>query len=132
MRFYRVDGRPAEKILEGPHTSEPIPAAELDCPYCYGEDEECELCEGEGFVYYDPENEEHAEIWKRQGISAFMDEKELINYFEFGNIVHEKDITQVVEIEGEEVDIGPDGESLIVPKEIKKIYTWGEFKKEVV
>lgn len=128
--FYRVERSSVEDFLEGPHYSEPITGAELDCPWCKGhgeipvefdpvtgewETEECEFCEGNGWVDYDPDLPEHRQLWRREGVSCFETPEELYEYFTSGMFLPEHLTEEVIIFAGEVVGEGLDGEPLVIP-----------------
>ena len=128
--FYRVERRSVEEFLAGPHYSEPITGAELDCPVCHGRGEvpvavdsatcemlteECQFCEGNGWVDYDPDLPEHRQLWRREGVSCFETPEELYEYFTSGMFLPEHLIEEVIIFAGEVVGEGLDGEPLVIP-----------------
>lgn len=142
--FYRVETSPDQEFLAGPHFSEPVWLADLECPRCYGEGEHyspeagewvfCELCSGSGRIGYDPENPEHVEAYRREGVSCFRTPEELIEYFRemdagLGAICPQER-REVIEFLGQAVGIGLDEEPLAIPEKVLRRWTWEEFLRQ--
>jgi hypothetical protein len=131
---------PNDEFLAGPHYSEPVWLADVECPRCSGEGEHyspeagewvfCELCSGTGRVGYDPENPEHVAAYRREGVSCFRTPEELIEYFTDQQAVCPLDRAEVVEFVGRAVGIGLDEEPLAIPEKVLQRWTWEEFCRQ--
>lgn len=135
--FYRVETSSSEDFLAGPHISEPSEGAWLACPRCNGlgvdrDGKYCDLCDFTcmGQIEYDPKNPEHADAYRREGVSCFRTPDRLIGYFNGDQAVCPTACAEVVEFEGEATDIGLDEEPLAVPLKVLRCWTWAEFEKE--
>ena len=138
-RFFRVETAPDDEFLAGPHFSEPIWLADIECPRCNGNgenwsnDEEsmcvCELCSGMGRIQYDPDIQEHREAYRSEGVSCFRYANELIEYFIAEQAVCPVDRAEVVEFSGECVGCGLDDEPLAIPEKVLHRWDWEEFVK---
>ncbi len=140
--FYRVETGSTKEFLAGPHISEPIEGAGLTCPRCNGEGEvrnretgewePCELCGwlNPGQISYDPENPEHREAYRREGVSCFRTPEEVIDYFNGWQAVCPIAQAEVVKFEGEAIGIGLDDEPLAIPAKVLRRWMWTEFEEE--
>lgn len=137
--FWRIETRTTDEFLAGPHVSEPVWLADLECPQCDGRGEvyaqgiwqECTLCGESGRIYYDPDVPEHAEAYRRKGVSCFRTPEELYCYFQdlgSGAICPDK-VREVVVFSGQVVGLGLDDEPLVIPaaKPHPRRISWEKF-----
>lgn len=128
--FYRVhdmavpfDAGHAWSYLYGPRNGEAGHDMCVPCngtgdaiPGCDADDDgNCASCHGDGWLE------------AGRGYSCFASAREMIEY---GTGRLELDATRVIEFEGDYAGDGCDGEPLVIPSQVIRIMTWGEFAAE--